>query len=539
MAVGRMYVDSIHFGINLVAKLEKLKFPFLPFAVLNLFLFASLPEARSQITAQAHEAFETGNYVDAVDLYTRVVEREPDNQFFNERLGQSYLKTYIDPLYALDYLLLAENAGKIDKMLYMDLAEASTYHLDYDQTLFYLKKFEEEGGVKKKNQAKYSKMQQDCIAALDLLKYPVDVSFSLLDEAVNSSYTDYHPFISKDGKSIYFTSRRKIKPGQEKEFDGYYPSDIFVTTRTETGWSEAERLPDAVNTSYDEQIVGITDSGDSIFFYIDHVESVGDIYVCAKELGEFRQPKYLGEQVNSLKIESACSISKDGNTLIFSSDRQNGYGELDIYMVKRLDNGEWGPAENLGPEINTPLNEDFPTLSGDGLTMYFSSDGHAGMGGYDLFFSTWDVQNKVWSKPQNLGYPINSPYDNKTISFNLTGDLAYVTRMEPGSNSQLDIYEVRFNKEIAEDPAVFLVNIPAIESIDGLKPQIEIKNDLDEVVGRYSPNSITGRYVIALQPGKYFLYVDAEGYQPYTEVLVVNNFHKRQEQNVKLINLEE
>ncbi|MCH2215650.1 MAG: hypothetical protein MK086_10795 [Flavobacteriales bacterium] len=532
-------VDSTYIAVKLAAKLEKLRFPFLPFTVLNTIFIFSVLEVNSQLSALAHEAFETGNYVDAVELYSRVIEKDPNNQFYNERLGKSYLNTFIDPLYALDYLLLAENAGKIDKDLYLDLAEASTYHLDYDQTLFYLDKFEEEGGVKKKNRARYSKMIQDCIAAQDLLKYPVDVTFSRLDESVNSMYTDYHPFISKDGQALYFTSRRKIKPGQEKEFDGYFPSDIFKTVKTKNGWSEAERLHDAINTTYDEQIVGITDSGDSIFFYIDHVESVGDIYVCAKEVGEFREPKYLGDQVNSLRIESACSISKDGNTLIFSSDRSEGYGELDIYMVKRLSTGEWGRAENLGPEINTPLNEDFPTLSGDGLTMYFSSDGHPGMGGYDLFFSTWDVQNKVWSKPQNLGYPVNSPYDNKTISFNQSGDLAYVTRMEPGSNSQLDIYEVKFNKEIDEDPAVFLINIPAIEDFGEVKPQIEIKNDLDEVVGRYSPSSITGRYVLGLQPGKYYLYIDAEGYQPYTEVLVVNSFHKRQEQNIKLINLQE
>jgi len=513
------------------------KRPPLPYSIITVLLLSIQLHSFSQLLVRANEAFDEGNFVDAVDLYSRVIESEPDNPFLNKRLGQSYLWSYIDPLFALDYLLQAEGAGKVEKSVYLDIAQASTYHLDYDQSLYYLQKFEEAGGVKKKNQIEYDKMVDDCVAAQDLLKYPVDVSFKLLDAAVNSSFTDYHPFVSKDGKELYFTSRRKIRPGQKTEFDGYFASDIFKTSKTESGWQPAERLADAINTEFDEQIVGITDSGDSIFFYIDHVESVGDIYVCSRELGDFRLPRYLGDQVNSSDIESACSISKDGNTLIFSSDRDNGYGLLDIYMVKKLPTGEWGEVQNLGPEINSALNEDFPTLSGDGLTMYFSSDGHPGMGGYDLFFSTWDDQNQVWSKPQNLGYPVNSPYDNKTISFTEDGELAYVTRMEPGTDSQLDIYEVKFNKEIDDDPAVFLVNIPAISDNPEEYPEIEIKNNLDEVIGKYLPNKMIGRYVLALHPGKYFLYVDAEGYQPYTEVLVVNDFHKKQEQNVKVIKL--
>jgi hypothetical protein len=507
--------------------------------ILFLLVFAYSAHLNAQSGDRANEAFDSGNYQKALTLYLKALKTEPDNQFYNMRLGQSYLKTFVDPLAALDYLIKAEKGKKMPAELYKYLGEASMYHLDYDQALFYFERFEEEKGVKKKNQAEYEKMVADCIVARDLLKYPVDVSFEVLGSEINSEYTDYHPFVTKDGKTLYFTSRRKLKPGQKEEFDGYYPSDIFMSTRDENGWTQAELLAEPINTLYDEQVVGITNSGDSLFFYIDHLRQVGDIYVCARELGQFRDPKPLNEQVNSPFIESACSISDDGNTLIFSSDRPDGYGGLDIYMVKKQDNGEWGEPENLGGEINSSLNEDFPTLSGDGLTMYFSSDGHPGMGGYDLFFSSWDVQNKVWSKPQNLGYPINSPYDNKTISFNQSGDKAYVTRMDPVSQSQLDIYEITFHKKVDEDPAIFHINIPEVSTIEGAAPQIVIKNEMDNVVGEYLPNRLSGRYVLSLQPGKYFLYVDAETFEPYTEVLVVNNYHKRQEQNVKIINLEE
>ena len=518
-------------------KQTKLRKHIRPIALFALLVTWSSEAVFSQNPAKADDAFDIGNYIEATEEYRKLVDKDPDNQEYNERLGLSYLKTYIDPLLALEYLVKAEKLGKVDKEIYLHLAKASTFHLDYDQALFYLNRFEDEGGVKKKNIDDFEKLKDATLAAQDLLKYPVDVNFNRLSKEVNSDYPDYHPFITKDGNTLYFTSRRKLKPGAKPEFDGYFPSDIFMSERTETGWTKADRLPPPINTPYDEQAVGITNSGDSLFFYIDHVRNFGDIYVSAKEVGVFSKPKYLEKQINSESVESACSISNDGKTMLFSSERDGGYGQLDIYMVKKLPSGEWSVPANLGNDINSSFNEDFPTLSGDGKTMYFSSDGHPGMGGYDLFFSTWDDDNSVWTKPQNLGYPINTPFDNKNISYTQDGDVAYATRVEAGSNTQLDIYEIRFNKRQSEDPAIFLINIPACAEISGAAPEITVKNELDNMVGRYKPNQITGRYVLALYPGKYFMYVDAEGFQPYTEVLIVNNYHTRQDINVKLIKL--
>jgi len=502
-----------------------------------IFLFAAFC-SDAQLIRRADEAFESGNYLESIDLYHKLLAENPDDQEFNERLGLSYLRSFQDPLNALDYLLKAERLGKIKDELYLSIAKASTFHLDYDQALTYLNKFEEEGGVNRRNSLMFEKLRTDYQAALDLLKYPVDVTFNPAGTKINSPYPDYHPFVTKDGGTLIFTSRRKTKPGDRPEFDGYFPSDIFESTLTPNGWTPAERLPDLINSPYDEQVVGITNSGDSIFFYIDYVDVFGDIYLSPKEIGVYAEPRPL-EVVNSPDVESACSISQDGRTILFSSERRDGFGELDIYMVKKLPSGEWGEPQNLGPEINSPMSEDFPTLSGDGLTMYFCSNGHPGMGGYDLFFSTWDVDNKVWTKPQNIGYPINTPFDDKTISFTGEGDFAYVTSIRPEGMGDLDIFEVRFNRPDSEDPAIFQINIPKASEVNGEAPQIVIKNEFDETIGEYLPNRITGRYVMALYPGKYFLYIDANGFQPYTEVLVVNNYHTRQDHNIKIIKLKE
>jgi hypothetical protein len=206
-------------------------------------------------------------------------------------------------------------------------------------------------------------------------------------------------------------------------------------------------------------------------------------------------------------------------------------------MMHKEDGGDWGEPINLGSEINSPFHEDFPTLSPDGRTLYFCSDGHPGMGGYDLFFSSWDEQSKIWTKPQNLGFPINGPGDDKNIAFKNDGNEAVIAKLRDGGFGDLDIYEMSYKKEKLQGPAVFLINVEADE--DAPNSKISIKNEYDNLIGRYEPNKFTGKYTIALYPGKYFLYIDAEGHMPYNEVLVVNDFHTRQDQNVKLIKLSE
>ncbi len=499
-------------------------------------LFSLAGSLVAQDEHEAEEAFETGNYFKAIDQYERLIELEPDNEDFQLNLGLSYLRTNIAPKQALTHLQRVEELGRTANFLNIELARAQMYHLDYDAAKKYLNKFQENGGVTRKNEDDFYRMIANCDAALDLVKYPVDVTFLNLGDMINSEYPDYHPFITKDGKTILYTTRRKIRPGSKPEFDGYFPSDIFQTKFEEGRWTEGKKLGDRINTIYDEQTVGITQSGDSMFFYIDHVEEYGDIYTSTRNSGIYSNPKKMENEVNSTFIESACSISKDGRNLIFSSNRPGGFGGMDIWMVRKSDEGIWGEAKNLGPEINSRFDEDFPTLSMDGSTLYYTSDGHPGMGGFDLYFSTWDVQSTIWTKPQNLGYPINGPGNEKSISFSGNGDKAVITGLHEDRIGDLDIYSLQYHKEIDSDPAVFLINIPTNQKSPAAN--IEIRDEFDEVVGEYLPNRITGRYLIALPLGKYFIYVDSPGFVPYNEVLVVSEFHKRQLHNVKLIKLE-
>jgi tetratricopeptide (TPR) repeat protein len=255
----------------------------------------------------AQEVFEMGNYFEAIEQYTRLIEKEPNNAIYNANLGLSYLRTNIEPTKALDYLLKVEQIGEHKDILYLEIARAYTFHLQYDESLLYLEKYAKSGKLKKDEKLNYERLKANCYAALDLMKYPVDVEFKNLGKEINSEYADYHPFLSNDGKFIVFTSRRKVRPGSRPEFDGYYPSDIYVSDFQKYEWDDADRLNDRINTVYDEQSVGITKSGDSLFFYMDHVDDYGDLFVTIRNGSTYSRPERIAS-VNTEAVESACSV---------------------------------------------------------------------------------------------------------------------------------------------------------------------------------------------------------------------------------------
>lgn len=484
----------------------------------------------------ARSYYKTNNYFKSIEAYGKLLEKDPNNSEYNLHMGMSYLNTNIDPKKALDYLLKTEREGKFDDDLLLYIARAYTHHLDYENALLYLHKYRLVSGRKGMRNPVYHKLKADCHIAQDLIKYPVNVNFTNLGENINSKYPDYNPFISGDGSRIVYTTRRKVRPGSHPEFDGYYPSDIMTSVKKDGEWFIADRLSDKINTVYDEQSVGLTKSGDSLFFYIDHVDDVGDIFISTLKDDQYSLPRRMGSFINTQAIESACSISQDGSTIVFSSDRIGSYGGFDLYMIKKTGRNSWSQPVNLGPEINTELHEDYPTLSADGKTLFFCSNGHPGMGGYDLFFSTWDDESKMWTKPQNMGYPINGPGDEKNISFMDDGITAVMAALRPDTYGDLDIYKVEYESPETEGPSLFIfsLSLPEGEPL----PELKVKNNYDELIGIYHANKITNRYMLALYPGKYYLYADAPGYLPYTEILVVNKFHKRQDNNVRFIKLQ-
>jgi Tol biopolymer transport system component len=139
----------------------------------------------------------------------------------------------------------------------------------------------------------------------------------------------------------------------------------------------------------------------------------------------------LPQNINTSGWEPSASFSSDEKMLFFTSDREGGKGGTDIYSIKKLPNGEWALPQNLGEAINTPYDEDSPYLHPDGKTLYFSSNGHNTMGGFDIFTSKWDEETQKWSVPENVGYPINTPHDDLHFSWSADGRRVYFSSIRP------------------------------------------------------------------------------------------------------------
>ncbi|MEO6191152.1 MAG: tetratricopeptide repeat protein, partial [Saprospiraceae bacterium] len=225
-------------------------------------------------------------------------------------------------------------------------------------------------------------------------------------QGINSDYSEYLPSLTADGRTMVFT--RKILNDNE---------DLFISYKSDDGqWSEPESITE-INTFLNEGAPAISPDGNTLVFAsCDRRESFGgcDLYISHKVNNKWTTSSNLSDKVNTTAYESQPCFADNGNILLFCSNRVGGYGGKDIWMtVKNKSNG-WIKPFNLGSEINTILNEECPFMHQDGKTLYFSSDGHPGMGGKDIFYSRL-IKNYIWSPCMNIGYPLNSPLDESSF----------------------------------------------------------------------------------------------------------------------------
>ncbi len=480
---------------------------------------------------KGEEFFDNENYLEAMKVYKNLIEQNPDKAEYFRKVGICYLRTYKDRTSAAEYLRKASQKEDHKAEVWYYLGKAYMMQDEYQKALKNFTKYQANSGIMGgKDDVAY--LQGQCKSGKELVKHPLDVTFQNLGDTINTQYPDYYPFVAKDESRLVFTSRRRANQGGGREFDGYFPSDIWMANEREdgNGYEPAKSAGRRVNSKYDEQAVGLSDDGTRMYVYIDRVKKRGSIYRSEWEHISFGRMEKLGESVNNEEsLEFSASISEDRKTLFFTSDRDGGEGGRDLYMVRKLPTGDWAKPQNLGPKINTKHNEGFPTLSKDNETLYFCSQGHESMGGYDIFKSEWDPQTNTWSKPRNLGYPINDGTDNRTISFTKSGRSAYLSTFGKGGHGSLDVYKVIFN-EVAKRPVIFKLKLPSA-SDTGKKfmtqPRVTVLDKNFEVYGRYAANESTSTYTIALPPGTYTMEIDSDEYPLYEEKLKVTRAHQK------------
>jgi hypothetical protein len=470
----------------------------------------------------ATDLFEVGNFEEALDEYLLLLEEEPDNIEFNYNLAVCYLNTNIDKSLAIAPLEKVVENPKIIADAYYLLGRAYHYGYQFDQAIEMFNKFIETGKGSEGNRLDADKQIEYCENARELMKFPKSVEFENLGKQINSPYADYFPFVPRDEKFVIFNSSREDRKREALENGAYLPT-VYISYVEDGKFSEAVEVP-GIKGSNDlkQEIVGLNGDGTKAVLYFEDFNFEGDLYESGVEGKGVKQPKVLPKVINSGKYtEIAGCFTDDNEKFYFASNRPGGYGGVDIYMCQRLPNGNWSMAQNLGPTINTSEDEDFPNISPDGKYLFFSSKGHASMGGYDIFRAEWDEVKRKFTKVQNMGYPINTPEDNMNFRMSETGKYGYISAVRAEGYGDKDIYRVNF-KDI--EPRYTIINGSITNTLDKSFDDIFIQvvdSETDEIFGDYLPNDKTNRYVIILPPGSYYIYIAAYGYKEIYEELEI------------------
>jgi outer membrane protein OmpA-like peptidoglycan-associated protein len=474
------------------------------------------------------------NYKGAIEAYLKALEINPDEAQLNFKLGLSYLNsdtkskaaTYIDKAYKLN--------PNIDTRIDYHLGVAFRNTNDFSRAIEHFEAF------KRKNPKLASIANEridECLVADSLAQFELNVIIENLGPVVNSVFNDHSPIISQDGNMLIFTSNRGVPDKR-----GELMENVFVTYKSGNSWSEPRKISANINTEYNDAAASLSPDGKTLFLYSE--EGGGDIYISKFDGTDWSKPTPLSRNINSQYWETCASISPDGKKLYFASNRPGGYGELDIYVSELDSKGQWGKAVNLGPTVNTPGHDDSPYIHYDGVTLYFSSDGHPRLGNSDIFVT--EFKGGKWTKPENIGYPINSWEYDGFFSISPDKKTAYYATVKEGGLGGADIYSIKFLEPrfkpkpkpivIAEEtkpqkPAdyvdplinelknkrvVTVLSGKVIDEVDA-KPLAAIitlvDNQTNKVLAKINSDPTTGNFEVTIpHGGNYGVLTDKEGY---------------------------
>ena len=382
---------------------------------------------------KAEELYTEGNFVFALPIYQDLIEKYPNENYIKYRLGLCYLKKQDAYEKAVEYLKpVAENIpDAADVKFYLGIAYHLTFKFDDAIREFneYLKQ-----DIIKGQRPITERLIQNCKNAKELVSNPVKVTITNMESTINTEAAEYVPVISSNEQTMVFTYMgKKSKGGFE---------DVFTTEKKDDGtWKEPQPLGDNINSYDHDACIALSPYGQIIFIYKDTKDKKGEIYYSNLIGRDWSTPKQILGEVNTNHWEGSASISADGKTLFFTSDKPAGLGGRDIYKATLINDSIWGDIVNLGPTINTPYNDDAPFIHPDGRTLVFSSEGHNSMGGYDIFHTELQ-KDGTWLLPTNIGFPINSPDRDTYYVLSADGKTGYYSSGRPGGYGLQDIYTV-------------------------------------------------------------------------------------------------
>ncbi|MFO7658229.1 MAG: SPOR domain-containing protein [Bacteroidales bacterium] len=444
---------------------------FLPTAILAMLSFISLFSQNVKVKEAVLNGdyyFEQENYPVALDFYLSVYQKENINHYIGFRIGECYF--YLPEHRNKSLCYYHEATGKVsvkqaDITYAKGFAPADAYlrlgemyqrqnmldsalqsYLDYKDLL---------GGPDKINYEKANNKIQSIAIAKGLMANPLQIVETNLGPLINTRFSDYNPVVSADESILVYTSF-------------WESADLIFMSRFENGaWGKPLDITEQLGSDGSFYTSALSSDGKDLYL-VKQDDYNTEIYVSHFNDTAWSIMQKLNNKINSLSHESSVSVSPDGNTLYFSSNRPGGYGGFDIYYSVKKD-GDWEKPLNMGDVINTPYNEEAPFITHNGKHLFFCSEGHRNMGGMDIFIST-KLNDNGWSKPQNAGYPLNTTEDNLFYIPLKNGEVAYISKKGDNCFGRNDIYRIDFpinelmQQAITEDEEMEMVNLE-IESV--------------------------------------------------------------------------
>ncbi len=501
------------------------------------------------------DGVESGNstaFLDALEFYITANRFNKNVPLLNYKIGICYLHS-VNKVNAIQYF---ENAYSKDEAVTPDIDYwmGRAYHLNYE-----FEKAEQSYLAFKKKLAPseyplyrdiLEKFIAECKNGAKLMIKKERVFIDNIGKNVNSKYPDYTPLITADESVLVFTSRRDNTTGELVDpWDEMFYEDIYIAENEDNEWSVPKNIGKSINTKTHDATIGFSPDGQKMFIYYGHKNN-GDIYISELSGDSWDTPEALPKTVNSEFRETDASLSPDGNKLYFASNRTyDSFGDFDIFVSIKKQDGTWGAAKNIGGVVNTQYADRAVFMHPDGRTLYFSSQGHNSMGGFDLFYTT--LQDDLsWSEPVNLGYPINTPDDDIFFVLSASGKHGYYSSIREDGYGEKDIYVITFLgpekpliqgnednliaceanpvSEISVEPVVEIKTMrltilkgtvkDAITLIP-LEADIElVDNQKNEVIATFKSNSKTGKFLVSLPSGiNYGIAVKANDYLFHSE----------------------
>ena len=473
-------------------------------------------KAAQKSYGQAGKLISANDYPQAITLLQEAVNQDKNFAAAYQQLGDIYRRLQ-------DYPAAKENYKKVliinpafHPLTYFGLGESEFNTGEYSEALVHFRNYVSSANLSEKSKEMVARYISNSEFSMKAVEHPVPYKPINMGAGVNTKAQEYLPVLTADEETLIFT--RRVNENE----------DFFKSSKQGGSWHNSIYLSKNINTeAYNEGAQYISPDGMYLFFTgCNRPDGLGrcDIYVSRREGKDWSKPFNIGAPVNTAGWESQPSLSADGRTLYFTSTRPGGQGGYDIWKSDLKPDGSWTNPVNLGPNINTPYDEQSPFIHPDGQTLYFSSNGWAGLGNKDLFISRKDSLSNLpdglnWKKPENMGYPINTFGEESGLTISSNGKTAFFASDQPGGFGGLDLYSFELPVNLRPKPVTYVKGkVIDKKTNELLTARIRITNLKSGLIVYDDTNDDSGEFLVSLAAGQNLaLSVDKEGYLFYSE----------------------